>query len=306
MGRKAFCFPGQLQEKPILPPDHFLRKDPSAERWLEKASLHTSFDLYSFSMKGEEAGWNLKLQMATYLLSMVHFYRLRSHGWEPDVIAEHSMGIYAALAASGAITFEEGLWMTEAIGRLLEREGTLSKGAMASLVGLPLSDIRHLQQELNGLGLFIANYNGSKHFVLSGKVEAIEQAISLALSRKAISATRLTFHVALHSPLLASLQEEIAHLLEAIVFRPPQYPILNHWTVRPLKREEMKNFLAQEIAQPVYWDQCVERLIQEGVNQFIEVGHGNTLTKLIRWIDRQVEAFSTGDRFQEGFENEIP
>lgn len=300
MGKRAFCFPGQLQERPILNEDHPLRKDPSLESWLDRASRRTSFDLYSFSMKGDEAGFNLKLQMATYLLSMMHFYRLQSQGWIPDVIAEHSMGIYAALAASEVITFEEGLWMTESIGRILEREGRRSKGAMVSIVGLPLRDIQTIQQELNGFCLSIANYNGSRHFVLSGAEEGIEKAISLALSQKAISATRLTFGVALHAPSLTSLRGEIETLLKDIHFRTPKVPILNHWTVQPLKKEEIRNFLAQEIGQPVYWDRCVERLIQEGITQFIEVGHGTTLTKLIRWINRDVEAFSAGDRFLEG------
>ncbi|MDP2972884.1 MAG: ACP S-malonyltransferase, partial [Deltaproteobacteria bacterium] len=225
---------------------------------------------------------------------------LRSEGWVPDVITEHSMGIYAALAASEAITFEEGLWITESIGRILEREGASSGGAMASIVGLPSGEVEKISQDLNGFHLSIANYNGSKHFVLSGEEEGIEKAIDLALSKKAISATRLTFNIALHSPRLSVLSEGIDDLLKDIEVRSPRYPVLNHWTVRPLRREEIKGFLSQEIGRPVYWDRCVEKLIREGISQFIEVGHGATLTKLIRWIDREVEAFSAGDRFKEG------
>ncbi|MBM4349030.1 MAG: ACP S-malonyltransferase [Deltaproteobacteria bacterium] len=296
MGRTAFCFPGQLQERPTLKEDHPLRRDPHFKEWVERASHQTSFDLLSFSFKGEETGFNLKLQIATYLLSMIHFSRLRAEGWIPDIITEHSMGIYAALAASEAITFEKGLWITESIGRIIEREGTSSGGAMASIVGLAFREVEKINQDLNGFGLSIANYNGSKHFVLSGKEEGIEKAIALALSRKAISAARLTFNIGLHSPSLSVLSEEIQALLEEIEIRPPKFPILNHWTVRPLRREEIKDFLSQEIGQPVYWDRCVEWLIKEGINQFIEVGHGATLTKLIRWIDREVGAFSAGDR----------
>jgi len=297
MGRTAFCFPGQLQERPTLKEDHPLRRDPHFKECVEMASRQASFDLLRFSFKGEEAGFNLKLQIATYLLSMVHFSRLRAEGWVPDIITEHSMGIYAALAASEAITFEEGLWITESIGRILEREGASSGGAMASIVGLPSGEVEKISQDLNGFHLSIANYNGSKHFVLSGEEEGIEKAIDLALSKKAISATRLTFNMGLHSPRLSVLSGEIRALLKKIEIRSPKFPILNHWTVRPLRREEIKDFLSQEIGQPVYWDRCVEKLIQEGINQFIEVGHGATLTKLIRWIDRDVEAFSAGDRF---------
>ena len=136
------------------------------------------------------------------------------------------------------------------------------------------------------------------HYVLSGEEEGVDKAVSLALSRKAISATRLAFNIALHSSSILSLREEILNLLKDIKFRAPKFPIINHWTIKPLKREEIKDFLSQEIGRPVYWVRCVEKLIQEGVNQFVEVGYESTLTKLIRWINREADAFSTGDHLQ--------
>jgi [acyl-carrier-protein] S-malonyltransferase len=297
-GKTAFCFPGQLQEKPILE-DHPLRENSHFKELLKRASGQTKFDLLNFSFDGEEKedDFSLKLQIATYFLSIVHFYRLRDAGWIPDIFAEHSMGIYSALAASEAISFEEGLFITEAIGRLLHKEGTLRGGGMASVIGLPLEEIQKICQDLNGFHLTIANYNGSMHFVLSGEEEGVEKAISLALSRKAISATRLAFTAALHSPSLYSLREEIMRILHDIKIKPLKVPILNHWTIRPLRREEIKDFLSQEIGRPVYWIRCVEKLREEGFTQFIEVGHETTLTKLMRWIDREAEAFSAGDRF---------
>jgi [acyl-carrier-protein] S-malonyltransferase len=299
-GKTAFCFPGQLQEKPILE-DHPLREDPLFKELLKRASGQTKFDLLNFSFDGEEKeeDLSLKLQIATYFLSMVHFHRLRDAGWTPDIFAEHSMGIYSALAASEAIRFEEGLFITEAIGRLLHREGTLHRGGMASIIGLPLEEIQKICQDLDGFHLSIANYNGSMHFVLSGEEEGVEKAISLALSRKAISATRLAFNTALHSPSLYSLREEIIEILRGIKIQPLKVPILNHWTIKPLRREEIKDFLSQEIGRPVYWIRCIEELLQEGFTQFVEVGHEATLTKLMRWIDRDAEAFSAGDRLLE-------
>jgi len=296
-GRTAFCFPGQLQDKPILEEAHLLREDPHFKELLKRASNQTKFNLLNFSFEREEKeeDFSLKLQISTYLLSMVHFYRLRAAGWTPDIFAEHSMGIYAALAASEVISFEEGLFITEAIGRLLKREGAIHRGAMANIIGLPLEEVQRICQALNGFHLSIANYNGSMHFVLSGEEEGVEKALSLALSRKAISATRLAFNTALHSPSLYSLREEIMEILKNIKMQPLKVPILNHWTIKPLRREEIKDFLSQEIGRPVYWVRCVEKLLQEGFIQFIEVGHEITLTKLMRWIDREAEAFSAGD-----------
>jgi [acyl-carrier-protein] S-malonyltransferase len=296
----AFCFPGQLQEKPTWEDHHPLREDPYFKENLTRACNQTKFDLLNFSFGGEEKeeDLSLKLQLSAYTLSMVHFYRLRAAGWVPDIFAEHSMGIYSALAASEAISFEEGLFVTEAIGRLLKREGAIHPGGMASIIGLSLEEIQKICQDLNGFQLSIANYNGSMHFVLSGEEKGVEKAISLALSRKAISATRLAFNTALHSPSLYSLREEILEILQGIKVQPLKIPILNHWTIKPLRREEIKDFLSQEIGRPVYWIRCVEKLLQEGFTQFIEVGHETTLTKLMRWIEREAEAFSAADHLE--------
>jgi [acyl-carrier-protein] S-malonyltransferase len=297
-GKVAFCFPGQLQEKPKLEDPQSLKENGPFREVIERASSLTQFNLIDFSYKGEAEGerLHLKLQIATYLLSMIHFYRLKAAGWVPSILAEHSMGVYAALAASEAITFEEGLFITESIGRLIEKEESRHPGAMASITGLPLEEVQKVCRDLDGYELFIANYNGPMVYVISGEQEGVEKAISFALARKAISATRLAFRTALHSSSLLSLREEIKDILKEIAIQPPQVPVLNHWTIKPLKKEEISDFLSEEIGRPVYWIRCVERLVQDGVTQFIEVGHEATLTKLIRGINREVESFSAGDR----------
>jgi [acyl-carrier-protein] S-malonyltransferase len=294
----AFCFPGQLQERPRLKEHPSLKESPIFQEVAERASRHTSFDLVDFSFKGGsgEDRLHLKLQIATYLLSTVHFNRLKATGWVPTILAEHSMGIYAALASSEAITFEEGLCITESVGGLLDKEGSLHQGAMASITGLSLEEVQKICRDLDGYELFIANYNGPMHYVVSGEEEGVEKAVSFALARKAISATRLAFRVALHSSSLLSLREGIKEILKDVKVQPPKIPILNHWTIKPLKKEEIKDFLSEEIGRPVYWIRCVEKLVQDGVTQFVEVGHEATLTKLIRGINRDVDAFSAGDR----------
>jgi len=296
-GKTAFCFPGQLQERPRLDENPLLTADLQFKECLSRVSGRTKFDLLRFSVEKEreDPDLSLSLQISTYLLSMIYFHRARAAGWAPDIFAEHSMGIYAALAAAEAVTFEEGLFITESIGKLLEREGRLHRGGMASIIGLPLEEVEKICRDLEGYQLVIANYNGSMQYVLSGEEEGIKNAISLALSRKAVSARELPFKTALHSPALSSLREEIMDLLRDVEVRSPKVPIINHWTVRPLGKEEIKDFLSQEIGRPVYWIRCVERLLQEGITRFVEIGHETTLTKLIRWVNRDVEAFSAGN-----------
>ncbi len=289
----AFCFPGQIQERPILSKYHPLSEDPFFRDWVDRAEKETGIELWKFmneETEGEQVP--LKLQLTTYLFSVIYFQRLLEKGWTPEILTEHSMGIYAALTASEAITFEEGLFITHSIGRLLEEEGALCPGMMASIIGLPLEEIQKIISTLDGYRLAIANYNGSMHFVISGEEEGVQKAMELALARKALSVSKLSFNTALHSPPLSHLRGKIRDLLREIEVRPFRYPILNHWTIQPLNRGEVKDFLSEEIARPVYWVRCVEKCIQEGVRQFVEVGKESTLTKLIRWIDREVEALS--------------
>jgi len=289
----AFCFPGQIQERPILSKGHPLSEDPFFRAWVDRAERETGMELWKF-MNEETEGDQvpLKLQLTTYLFSMIYFQRLLEKGWTPEILTEHSMGIYAALTASEAITFEEGLFITQSIGRLLEEEGALYPGMMASIIGLPLEESQKIISTLDGYRLAIANYNGSMQFVISGEGGGVQKAMELAMTRKALSVNKLSFNTALHSPSLSHLRGKIRDLLREIEVRPFRYPILNHWTIQPLNRGEVKDFLSEEIARPVYWVRCVEKCIQEGVRQFVEVGKESTLTKLIRWIDREVEALS--------------
>jgi [acyl-carrier-protein] S-malonyltransferase len=136
----------------MLEDHHPLREDPHFKELLTRGSTRTKFNLLNFTFgDGEkEEDFSLKLQISTYLLSMAHFHRLRAAGWVPDILAEHSMGIYSALAAAEAISFEEGLFITETIGRLLKREGEIHRGGMASILGLLLEEIQKICQDLNG------------------------------------------------------------------------------------------------------------------------------------------------------------
>jgi len=106
---------------------------------------------------------------------MIYFNQFEGRRMIPDVFAEHSMGIMLPWLLQKRFSFEEGLFITESIGGLLEREGPLRREAMASIIGLPLEGVQKIIQDLDGYPLFIANYNGSMQYVLSGEEEALRR-----------------------------------------------------------------------------------------------------------------------------------
>lgn len=296
-GKVALCFPGQLSKVPdglaVSGGGGYSLPHP----FLEMAWERAGFDLISFFFQREEEDRciNLKLQVATYLLSTIAFDRFRQKRGGFDLITEHSMGIYAALVAAGSLTFEQGLDMTKGIGLIIEKGG-LPPGGMATVIGLDAEAIKGICAQFAGR-LFVANVNGSRHFVLSGETSSVQQCMGLALRRGAVSVQRLPISVPLHSPLAESLRSEVESFIEGFDIKQPAIPLASHWGGRRLKDpEEIKLFLVEELYRPVDWEGCVQQLIAEGVNCFIEMGTQETLTKLIRWIDRDVKALSYGGR----------
>jgi malonyl CoA-acyl carrier protein transacylase len=271
--------------------------DGSAHEIYEETLRFSGFDMLNFSF--QEGEWepylNVKLQLSSYVISLIHYYRLQREGIFPHVIAEHSMGIYAALVASESIDFREGLLLTRDIGLLIEKWAREIGGAMCLVLGLEMDRIERVRDQLDGYRISIANYNGSRNFVLSGLKEGIDRVMSLFLDMGAIAAYQLTFSGPLHCDLMEPIRSEIQGLLDRIEVKKPRVPVFNHMTLSFLKKGDIKPFLAEEICRPVYWEGCVKELIGRGVTWFIEVGYDATLCKLIRWIDREVKTMATAD-----------
>jgi malonyl CoA-acyl carrier protein transacylase len=293
----CFCFPGQLQERPELPGYLPIYRDELAHAIYEETLRLSGFDIFRFSF--QEEGWepypNVKLQLSSYVISLIHFYRLQREGVVPHLMAEHSMGIYAALVASGSIDFRDGLLLTRDIGLLMEKRAGEIAGSMCLVLGLEMDQIEGIRERLDGYRLSIANYNGSRNFVLSGPREGIDNVIPLCLEMGAIAAHRLTFSVPLHSDLMEPLRGEILELVDRLRVREPEVPVFNHMTLSFLQKADIKALLAEEICRPVYWEGCVRELLRRGVAWFIEVGYDDTLCKLIRWIDRGVKTTATAN-----------
>ena len=297
-GRVALCFPGQLSKVPDEVGERSGGEYQLPHPFFEKTWEKVGFDCSSFFFQREEEDrcLNLKLQVASYLLSMVSFDQYQRKGGRGDFITEHSMGIYAALAAAEAVTFEEGLELTKGIGLILEKVGEKNPGGMAAVIGLESGAIKRLCADVDGV-LYVANVNGSRQFVLSGDAGSVERAIELALKQGAISAQRLTFNTPLHSSLMESITGDVRKFLTNFAIQRPRTTLVSHWGGKTLRDPDtIREFLVEELCRPVDWEGCVQYLLSLGVMCFIEMGLNDTLTKLIRWIDRDVKALSYGVR----------
>ena len=294
----CFIFPGQLLELPYLDTD-VLRDDTLLRDMITKTRKLVGFEwsTRAFQDPALNKYVNLKLQILSYLISVIYCNYLKQEGIVPDVIGEHSMGIYAALVASGVFTFEEGLELVFSIGLLLEQRAEGMNGAMASIIGLTEDEIHSILERFNSYRLFIANYNGSRQFVLSGEREGIKKTIELALDGyRAIAARELILNVPLHCELIEVIKNDLITLLSTFNPKEGTIPVINHLTADICKQKGIRQLLCEGVYKPVLWDRCVQKLTGCGTHLFIEVGYGETLCKLIRWIDKDIPVLNIDDK----------
>lgn len=294
----CFCFPGQLLEPPCLNTD-LLNCGAVLQDISSKTLELTGFNFSSHGFQDQRLNQytNLKLQLSTYIVSVLYYRLLRQHGVVPDIITEHSMGIYAALVASGVFTFEETLMIVFEIGLLLEQNLSQLDGAMASVIGLSEDQINEILHRVIPLKVFVANYNGSKNFVLSGQREGIQKAITVAVDHyHAVSASMLTLNIPLHCMMLERFQPDLSAILSKAEPRTPKIPLINHLWLESCKPKMVRELVCESIFKPVHWDLCVQKIASSGVHRFVEVGYGETLFKLVRWIDRDITVMNIRDQ----------
>jgi malonyl CoA-acyl carrier protein transacylase len=275
----CFMFPGQ----PLLPgPQH-----PDDDDFRAIARLvreRTGLYLHDLSWSGKPSTESVALQVYGVAMSLYHGRRLSREGLRPSLIAEHSMGIYAALAVSGALREEDALELTFRIGLCLSRMADTGDYAFGCMVGLPLEPLLAIAENN---GVYLANHNTSRHFLLSGERMKMESAVTEALHGGAFSAKIFPCDAPLHSPLMEVVADSLRNCVADYCFGEPSVPLMNHIDQNFLTGREVADFLLRELLLPVYWEKCYRALLAAGVTRFIEVGVGEALKKYNRWIENE-------------------
>lgn len=234
------------------------------------------------------AGQNLShhtcLQIYGVAMSLYRARRLRSEGCIPSLITEHSLGIYAALAASGSIGEQIALELVSRIGACMSRMGAANTYALGCSLGLGSDAVEGAARNNN---VFVANYNTSRHFLLAGQQQGIADALAECQSAGAFSVSSFQCEAPLHTPLMAELAADLAAIVAEYQFAEPVVPLLEHIGQTRLSAAEIPAFLVDELQQPVYWERTWRAAHAAGVNRYEEVGSGRALSKFIRWIDSE-------------------
>ena len=275
-----WIFPGQpLKPEPAVPDDDdfYAIKGLCRER--------CGFDLsHHLPLSGLTLSNHTCLQIYGVAISLYRARRLRETGITPDLIAEHSLGIYAALAAAGCLGEGDLLELVCRVGGAMAAAFTKREYALGCVIGLPVALLESVARNNR---VFVANYNTSRHFLLAGEKSGIAAALVECQAAGAFSVSSFSCEAPLHTPLLAELSAELRQIVAGYRFREPLVPLVEHINQTRLTAATIPPFLVDQLLEPVHWEQTWKHLRATGFNRCIEVGSGQMLTKFNRWIDSE-------------------
>jgi [acyl-carrier-protein] S-malonyltransferase len=229
---------------------------------------------------GDEA---VPYQLSVFAGSVDLLYRLRGVGIEPDLVAGHSLGEYAAAHAAGCVGLADGVRLVAERDRLMSEAARQNPGGMVALIGADPDDVAGAAEETGGI-VVAANFNTPRQTVVSGQVDALEEVAERVRGRK----VRLDVSGAFHSPLMAEAAREMAELLGEVDLEEPEIPMIGATDGALLTTaEKVREALRNQMLSPVRWVAVVERLLDLGVREIFEAGEDGTLTRMLRDFERK-------------------
>lgn len=279
--KKAYVFPGQGSQFPGMAKALY-DTNATAKEMLEKANEILGFRITDIMFEGTPE--DLKATKVTQPAVFLHSVVLAKcyDGFSPDMVAGHSLGEFSALAAAGAMDFEDALRLVSIRARAMQKACEIKPSTMAAIIALPDEKVEEICAGCSGV-VVPANYNCNGQIVISGEVEAVNEACEKCKAAGAKRALVLQVGGAFHSPLMEPARVELAEGIETTSFKTPVCPVYQNVTALPSTDPDTikKNLLAQ-LTSPVKWTQSVKNMIADGAGYFMEIGPGNVLQGLIR------------------------
>ena len=284
---KAYIFPGQGSQFPGMGKALYERSA-EAREMMDKACEILGFPITDI-MFGEDAE-ALKATRVTQPAIFIHSVVLAlCSGLEaPAMVAGHSLGEFSALAATGAMDFEDALRLVAVRASAMQKCCEKVPGTMAAVIKLPTETVEEICASCAGL-VIPANYNSEGQIVISGEAEAVAEACAKMKEAGAKRALPLAVSGAFHSPLMEPARLELAEAIEKTPFRAPACPVYQNVTALPsMDPEVIKDNLLRQLTSPVRWTQTVLNMVADGADSFLEIGPGTVLQGLVKRIAPEV------------------
>lgn len=290
---KAYVFPGQASQFEGMGKDMY-EADGLARNLFDQADEILGFRITDVMFEGtaEDLKQTRVTQPAVFLHSIIKA-RMAGDDFSPGAVAGHSLGEFSALVAAGSLNFEDGLQLVFQRALAMQKACEAVESTMAAIVGLDDDVIEQVCASIEGEVVVPANYNCPGQLVISGTVKGVEAAVEKLNEAGAKRAVILAVGGAFHSPLMQPAKEELQAAIEKTNFAVPQCPVYQNVNANAeTDPGRIRQNLIDQLTSPVRWTQTMQRMIADGVTEFVEVGGtGTVLQGFVKKLDRR---FPTG------------
>jgi [acyl-carrier-protein] S-malonyltransferase len=294
----AFVFPGQGSQA-VGMGQAFHEASPAARAVFEQADTALGFALTRVMFEGPERELMLtaNTQPAVLTASVAAAAACAERGLAPGIVAGHSLGEYSALVVAGALALGDALRVVRKRGEFMQQAVPVGTGAMAAVMGLALDAVETVCREAaQGDVVDVANVNSSAQIVIAGHKAAVERAVKLAAERGGKKSVLLPVSAPFHCALMKPAADRLAAELAGVAVADPRIPVVRNVDAGVTRSaRDVVPFLLSQVASPVRWTDCMQRLAAEGADAFVEVGPGRVLTALTKRIVDGATAFAVED-----------
>lgn len=287
MGKTAFIFPGQGAQYPGMGKDFYESFQVSAQVY-ELALRVTGLNVAKLCFaENDLLNRTQYTQIAMVATQTAILAVMEEKGIRCDVCAGLSLGEYSALAVTRAIALSDLFHLIRMRGIFME-EACPVGGAMAAVLGADEETVKKVCEETPGI-VSVANYNCPGQYVITGLEKPVAEACSTLLKQGAKKCVPLKVSGPFHSVLMEEAGKKLDRELEKVSITMPLVPYFSNVEAVPVQdKDRIRELLVRQVSSPVLWQQSMERMIEDGVDTFVEIGPGSTLTGFLRRINRQV------------------
>lgn len=289
--KRALVFPGQASQYVGMGQDIF-DKHKSVQDLYAKANEVLEFDVAEVSFNGPlEALTETKVTQPALFVASAALFSLLPKSYAYSMTAGHSLGEFSALFAAGVLSFEDALAIVKVRSEGMQTAGESQSGTMAAILNMSRKDITKVCKHAALRGIVQpANFNSAGQIVISGETAAVHYAMEIAKNLGARKAIALNVSGAFHSPLMSSAKPALSAIIERTKFNKAKVPVVANVDAAPTSDpEKIKSNLIEQLESPVLWEDTVQFMVKDGVEEIVEVGPGKVLQGLVKRIHREMQ-----------------